>query len=162
MRNQFHIFPRHQTPPPPRPSVRMRGQRPNSSLLVSFRRAMGSHSRFWDLLRRTVRLSLFFSVCFILSFHPPLLHWFHRKARHLTAMNIPGYEVEDYADSWGKVSNMMLVLKRTYLDVYYKTASLNQKAPNPKVMTSDGQKEVNLLDTAKPGRPLVLNFGSCS
>ncbi len=44
----------------------------------------------------------------------------------------------------------------------YETVKTGEQAPNPKVLSSDGTHEYNLLDFAKPGRPLVLNFGSCT
>ena len=49
-----------------------------------------------------------------------------------------------------------------YFEIFHNIASKNGKAPNPKVLTADGKTEVNLLDSASPGRPLVLNFGSCT
>ena len=35
-------------------------------------------------------------------------------------------------------------------------------APNARLMAVDGKTECKLLDFMKSGRPLVLNFGSCS
>ena len=41
------------------------------------------------------------------------------------------------------------------------TAKLGNKAPDCKMKTLDG-KTCNLLDIMKLGRPLILNFGSCT
>lgn len=55
-------------------------------------------------------------------------------------------------------------LKITMLTIWCdatKHASLNGPAPNTKVISLDGWKHSRLLDFAKQGRPLVVNFGSC-
>lgn len=43
-----------------------------------------------------------------------------------------------------------------------KKAKLGAEAPNPCVVSADGQLRSNLLDFAKKSRPLVVNFGSCT
>jgi len=44
----------------------------------------------------------------------------------------------------------------------YRDADKGAAAPNPKVVVLDSGEEVDLLSFAKVGRPLVLNFGSCT
>ena len=46
--------------------------------------------------------------------------------------------------------------------ILYGQASVGKPAPNPPVVRMDGVTQVNLLDFAKVGRPLVMNFGSCT
>ena len=46
--------------------------------------------------------------------------------------------------------------------ILYGETNVGKPAPNPPVVKLDGVTQVNLLDFAKAGRPLVLNFGSCS
>ena len=46
--------------------------------------------------------------------------------------------------------------------ILYGDTYVGKPAPNPPVVKMDGVTQVNLLDFAKAGRPLVLNFGSCS
>ena len=46
--------------------------------------------------------------------------------------------------------------------ILYGETYVGKVAPNPPVMKMDGITQVNLLDFATIGRPLVLNFGSCS
>ena len=46
--------------------------------------------------------------------------------------------------------------------ILYGEAEVGKPAPNLQVVKMDGVTQVNLLDFAKAGRPLVLNFGSCS
>ncbi len=58
-------------------------------------------------------------------------------------------------------SNILYIWRILRLEVY-KTAAKKGKAPNPVVLTADGKTEVRLLDSARPGVPLVLNFGSRS
>ena len=53
---------------------------------------------------------------------------------------------------YGRLINAIL-----YGDTY-----VGKPAPNPPVVKMDGVTQVNLLDFAKAGRPLVLNFGSCT
>ncbi|KAF2347958.1 Iodothyronine deiodinase [Trinorchestia longiramus] len=42
------------------------------------------------------------------------------------------------------------------------TTKVGSPAPNPLVVELEGSRKRRLLDLAKSGRPLVLNFGSCS
>ena len=48
------------------------------------------------------------------------------------------------------------------LDNALKDAQVGEAAPDPSVYDLASRKTVSLLTTATPGRPLVLNFGSCS
>ena len=73
-----------------------------------------------------------------------------------------GYDIEDYMDSFTNYSTLVTVFQRLYESVFYESVVQGGGAPNPKVLSSDGSKEHNLMDFAKAGRPLVLNFGSCS
>lgn len=43
-----------------------------------------------------------------------------------------------------------------------KKAKPGKEAPNPSLVSADGQSRLNLLDFAKESRPLVVNFGSCT
>lgn len=43
-----------------------------------------------------------------------------------------------------------------------KTAKPGKEAPNPSLVSTDGQSRLHLLDFAKESRPLVVNFGSCT
>jgi len=60
-------------------------------------------------------------------------------------------------------SNTMLVknIQKFVLDIY-KEAKLGSQAPDAKVIKLEDGKEVNLLSFARAGRPLLINFGSCS
>ena len=46
--------------------------------------------------------------------------------------------------------------------ILYGETYVGKPAPNPPVVKLDGVTWANLLDFAEAGRPLVLNFGSCS
>ncbi|XP_020619925.1 thyroxine 5-deiodinase-like [Orbicella faveolata] len=43
-----------------------------------------------------------------------------------------------------------------------KKAKPGKEAPNPSLVSADGQSRLHLLDFAKESRPLVVNFGSCT
>ncbi len=98
----------------------------------------------------------------LLSLCPPLLKALQEKMHKKGVMAKTGLNIEDYADSFTKFSTLWVVCQRLYEKVFYESVIQGGEAPNPKVLSSNGSKEYNLLDFAKPGRPLVLNFGSCS
>ena len=64
-----------------------------------------------------------------------------------------------FTSSWMQVGR---ALHRHILREWYHIAKKGQKAPNPKLMSSDGATHLNLMDVKKKHRPLVVNFGSCS
>ena len=64
--------------------------------------------------------------------------------------------------SMSRFNALWLMWKFRLLDHWYREAELNKKAPNPKVLNTNGGFEMNLLDFASSGHPLVLNFGSCT
>ena len=97
-----------------------------------------------------------------LALFPPLFKLYHEKTKGSHPMAITGYSVDAYADAFGKWSTYVNGIKDMYFRIFKNKAEINGNAPNPKVYTADGKTRVNLLDTASPGRPLVLNFGSCS
>ncbi len=111
---------------------------------------------------RVVSVTLIVVFMKILSWCPPLFRWFHKKTRKWSPMGKTDYDIEAYIWSFTKFSSAFHLLVRLYWDSFFRQAEKNRKAPNPNVLTADGQKEVKLLDSAQPGRPLVLNFGSCS
>lgn len=43
-----------------------------------------------------------------------------------------------------------------------KKAKPGKEAPNPSLVSADGQSRTHLLDFANESRPLVINFGSCT
>jgi len=59
-------------------------------------------------------------------------------------------------------SDRIWQMVKTKLQNIYKDADKGAAAPNPKVVVLDSGEEVDLLSFAKVGRPLVLNFGSCT
>ncbi len=123
-----------------------------------------------DWARRLVRfllLSGFILLLFIVQktvhfFSPSLYRKFHVARRPGSPMGKTDMDVDDYIGSYVHASNIFHMWLRVYYDCVQRVATRGHEAPNPTVLTQDGQKEVSLLATAKPGRPLVLNFGSCS
>lgn len=56
----------------------------------------------------------------------------------------------------------MYNLTRNILREAMVDAHEEDKSPNPTMLRYDTKKTCQLLDVAKAGRPLVINFGSCS
>jgi len=56
------------------------------------------------------------------------------------------------------------VARRVRMEVrdVIKPAQLGEKAPDIELMDLDSRKNTSLLSLARAGRPLVLNFGSCT
>jgi len=56
------------------------------------------------------------------------------------------------------------VARRVRMEVrdVFKPAQLGEKAPDIELMDLDSRKNTSLLSLARVGRPLVLNFGSCT
>ena len=119
-------------------------------------------TRFVKFLRVMALITAFIIFQRILSFCPPLFRLYHRKTVQSSPMGITGMDPEGFTWTYAKFSTWWFVCKKMYLEFLYKKAKRNGKAPNPNVLTADGKTEVKLLDYALPGRPLVLNFGSCS
>lgn len=72
-----------------------------------------------------------------------------------------GWDEKDYEGSIYCIGYVKQWYRSRILDLN-KKAKLWQIAPNPPVSKIDGRKLYNLLDFQKKGRPLILNFGSCT
>lgn len=72
-----------------------------------------------------------------------------------------GLVVEDYSETIYTVAFFRQVWRAMYLDVF-KTATLFEQAPNMDVIKLDDLSRKKLLNFQSKGRPLVLNFGSCT
>jgi len=82
----------------------------------------------------------------------------HRPKRMWTAIKS---EAE-----WGKnffaTTEMIKNRYKAWIQEPYREARVGLPAPNPTVVTARTRELKSLLDTAKEGRPLILNFGSCT
>ncbi len=121
-----------------------------------------------DWILRAVKLSvftigivIFFILQRILCLISPSLQKKIVWAYH-TPMRKTTYDPGDFYEAFAWLSNIPHLWRVVYYNCMFQAAGKNWQAPNPKVLTSDGKKEVNLLDPMKPGRPLILNFGSCT
>ena len=76
-------------------------------------------------------------------------------------MNDTPMEPTDYEDSIYSLGYLNRCFRSRYLDIS-KQAFLGCKAPNPKVLSLDGDKARLLLTFQNQDRPLVLSFGSCT
>ncbi len=103
-------------------------------------------------------LTLFISFQKLLSLCPPLFKAVNKRMHKKGVMAKTGYDIEDYMDSFTNFSTIVTVFQRLYESVFYESVVEGGEAPNPKVLSSDGRKEHNLMDFSKAGRPLVLNF----
>lgn len=84
----------------------------------------------------------------------PLLVYVHRK-------QVDSMESNAYFKSLSNWRIYKHLLELNLHDVFRK-AELGELAPNTKVWSRDGKTQHEILDWQIIGRPLVLNFGSCS
>ena len=71
-------------------------------------------------------------------------------------------EVEGYVCNLVSVYGIIAILRHYFYPHFITRKAFNGvKAPNVKLYSLDG-KPLMLLDLVKAGRPLVLNFGSCT
>jgi len=67
---------------------------------------------------------------------------------------------------WGKnffaTTEMIKNRYKAWIQEPYREAIVSLPAPNPTVVLAKSGEQVPLLSTAKEGRPLILNFGSCT
>jgi len=67
---------------------------------------------------------------------------------------------------WGKnffaTTEMIKNRYKAFIQEPYREARLNSLAPNPTVVSARTGERQSLLAAAKEGRPLILNFGSCT
>lgn len=75
-------------------------------------------------------------------------------------MRVTTMQPSDYCDTIYSVTYVRRFFYANFIDLF-RTARLYGNAPNPEVITLNG-KSVQLLSPMKAGRPLVLNFGSCT
>lgn len=100
---------------------------------------------------------LFFFVCSKISILiPAYKKLISEKFKDISALNDES-EFEDKLFGWKMFKSCLKLISTDHM----KTARIAEKAPNPRVIDFS-ETEHKLLDFAKPGRPLVLNFGSCS
>ena len=69
---------------------------------------------------------------------------------------------EDFVSSFKDCKGFEGLIMKIRKYTLYGEATVNQPAPNPAVIQLDGVTQKSLLDFAKPLRPLVVNFGSCT
>ena len=105
---------------------------------------------------KTVALFLLFFVMNILNLIPYCRSYIRRQFKALSTLQ-NDEEFEDSLLSWTMLTT---IVKHLSVDDF-KIARLGKKAPNTTTYTLDGKKSA-LLDFSKPGRPFVVNFGSCS
>ena len=79
----------------------------------------------------------------------------------ITAMDETSTNKHDNENIFLTLDFVKAFIRLRYLDIF-KEAFKGYKAPNPKLLSIDGSAEMYLLDVQKQGRPLVLNFGSCT
>ena len=118
--------------------------------------------RFFKFLRVMGLISAYIIFQRILSPCPPLFRLYHRKMVKHSPMGVTGMDPEGFTWTYANFSTWWFVFKKMYLEFAYKKAKINGKTPNPTFLTADGKFKVKLLDFASPGRPIILNFGSCS
>jgi len=106
----------------------------------------------------------FFLVMNIMRFLAPDFTFRMMKAKlNTTGMiefgkNLKSVEDMDYLFSLASVKKRFSNAMGNVL----KEAQIGSRAPSPELYDLKTQSVVSLLSRSKPGRPLVINFGSCS
>ncbi len=103
---------------------------------------------------RTLILKILYILC------PPLFRRFYDNWRKDINIVNPGFDVHEFARVNASFTRMLVPITNVYRRIFYVEAEEGGRAPNPRVLTADGKTEVRLLDSARLGVPLVLNFGN--
>lgn len=80
-----------------------------------------------------------------------------KKIRH-RALGVMWEEVGDVGYFWSRMKDMWYF---AWAEVQM-VAEQGGRAPNPKLLRFSDRSECHLLDVASKGRPLIVNFGSCT
>jgi len=82
----------------------------------------------------------------------------HRPKRMWTAIK----SEEEWGKNFFATTEMIKNRYKAWIQEPYREALVNSAAPNPMVVLAKSGEKVPLLSLAKEGRPLILNFGSCT
>ena len=124
---------------------------------------MGPFVIAWRFVKFVYEAVWLTTVVILGKFIPPI----RRKHQSHTyeVMKITKFKSEDYEHTINSFTFIKSVLYSSYLDIF-KEAKLNEKPIdcNVIVLGEEGSENTlaNLLQLKKNGRPLVLNFGSCT
>jgi len=104
--------------------------------------------------------------CVVTAFHLLVAYWIPSKRAKMTKMigEVMGgtpFTEDDYSDTVYGPSYIKSFWHSRYLECF-KEASLHKPAPNTKVISLKSNIIKNILDFQRKGRPLVINFGSCT
>ncbi len=129
-------------------------------------------SSLWNLLRDIYSVAyavvLFGIVLNIVRILPArwtqgLADALHKRCQHDPEAPM---SARDFLDSTGTWGNMMYFVKTTLREIVHGYVSEGEKVPSVELvrLSGSGREKTNcrLLDFMQPGRPLVVNFGSCS
>uniref|UniRef100_A0A0P4WFG5 Iodothyronine deiodinase n=1 Tax=Scylla olivacea TaxID=85551 RepID=A0A0P4WFG5_SCYOL len=97
-----------------------------------------------------------------------LLPWF-KKARHRFFLRVAEVQESNVMGKlWEEVGDVEYFWPRMK-ELWYSAwaevqmvAEQGGRAPNPKLLRFSDRSECHLLDVASKGRPLIVNFGSCT
>ncbi|KAK8400231.1 hypothetical protein O3P69_003140 [Scylla paramamosain] len=97
-----------------------------------------------------------------------LLPWF-KKARHRFFLRVAEVQESNAMGKlWEEVGDVEYFWPRMK-ELWYSAwaevqmvAEQGGRAPNPKLLRFSDRSECHLLDVASKGRPLIVNFGSCT
>ena len=88
------------------------------------------------------------------------------KNRHLMSVGLkPSNETENsdnFGVDFGEIKFVHHVIVKLYSIIMYEKAFVNDLAPDVKMVDFESRKELSLLSYQQLGRPLLVNFGSCS
>lgn len=111
---------------------------------------------YFSLALKLCGISIFFALCKIVFFIPQMKKYAKASFKEISYLE----NDSDFEDSLFGWEMLKTIMKQVILDSL-KEAQIGREAPNPEVFDLFGDKR-KLLGEANQGRPVVLNFGSCS
>ena len=122
---------------------------------------VGSLKRILSIIYWLTLMNILHSVTVVLSFCPPVYRKFMILRTKFDQMYYSGLKQEEIIWSYATFQTYKRMTRTVIENYWYKEAEEGKKAPNPALIKLD-QTRCYLLDFMKSGRPLVVNFGSCT
>ena len=107
--------------------------------------------------------TIFFLILRLLSLIPPLYKYCVSKMDKETGMDLTPLSQDDYMWTLGSWECIRSIYSKAFSDIVHGSGvSAGEVLHNSKLLRFEDGSECRLLDFKRVGRPLVLNFGSCS
>lgn len=113
------------------------------------------------ILQQWIGALIFVTRAKLAYYFPSMRKFFVERYRRVAEYDKTGLTAEDFADSTMAAGYLVFLRNVTRFALYCR-AWPGKAAPNHALLELDGVTQRQLLEFEKPGRPLVVNFGSCS